>query len=705
MESFKSELYINSLQRNKYDNKLFSQNKAKIIQRNPIFAPILEEPLISNIQELNSSSIPVGNINNSSFESSLNAVNIVDYKTMNKFRPTLNLSCLPPVFEIPKVQSSLKNNLNLLNITNNQNNNTNNSIYNEQNNIKLMIGSKYNLNPIINNQNKNIFNNTTGGNYISYNTNTISLPPINNHTDYNKTKIMKNQNKENNFHNFNTNNAYNIRNYQQKKKLKPIQKIAGYNKNSYNNIHEIKRTIDNSNNTKDTNKIKYFYNFTNKNIIKNEKLKEERILRNKEMSNISLNQNKNYIDKNIVILNNKVSNSPKKININDTIFNGNINDYVSISRNKLKVINIQTLKIYDVFNIQLNNYSSYETYIKNCIKMIRGLLPIKNIIENNDKYNYHVIIESSKDGTLGNVVKSFGSINENIIRFISKKILILIERYNRIFNYRISDVEEQLYNYLDMDYICFHGQNTILLYPGKLKINQKNNHNIINFLKKLYNLQDNIINEKKDDTTQLNIDLMNYGITLINVNIYSLNISVNDLFELISTESIKEYCCLYHYFSKNVKLFSNYFDSLKENSEISDNYIDFLHNLTSFNINNNNYDTTVKHSFLNNIQDNNNNNLTNLTEIIKTGKMYDFANEYYTSNANILSFDLICNNIKKKLLSRSGSLFENNINDIKTLLAINNIDINELCKELRVNLEELKDKLFVDYDTFLRNNH
>ena len=123
MESFKSELYINNIQRNKYDNKLFSQNKAKIIQRNPIFAPILEEPLISNIQELNSSSIPVGNINNSSFESSLNAVNMVDYKTMNKFRPTLNLSCLPPVFEIPKVQSSLKNNLNLLNITNNQNNN------------------------------------------------------------------------------------------------------------------------------------------------------------------------------------------------------------------------------------------------------------------------------------------------------------------------------------------------------------------------------------------------------------------------------------------------------------------------------------------------------------------------------------------------------------------------------------------------------
>jgi len=233
---------------NKYDKYLFQNNK-NIIQRKPIFAPILEEPgdILNNLQELNTSSIPImNNNNNSSFENSINGIHLVDYHTMNKFRPSLNLSCLPPVFEIPKQQIKNKNNLNnMLNITNNQSIH-NNSIYNDNNNIniKLMRGSRLNLKPIINNSNINTFNNTAGGanNNLNSNKNAfISLPPINNHTNYNKVKEIRNENQNNINKNYSykNNDVLNIKNYQQRKKqyLKPIQ--MGKNLPYQNNLDSI----------------------------------------------------------------------------------------------------------------------------------------------------------------------------------------------------------------------------------------------------------------------------------------------------------------------------------------------------------------------------------------------------------------------------------------------------------------------------------
>ena len=584
---------------NKYDKYLY-QNNTKTIQRKPIFAPILEEPgdIHNNFQDLNTSSIPMGgNNNNSSFENSINGIHFVDYHTMNKFRPSLNLSCLPPVFEIPqqKVANNNLNNNNMLNITNNQSMN-NNSIYHDKNNlnIKLMRGSRLNLKPIINNSNINAFNNTAGGkNNVPNNKNAfISLPPINNHTNYNKLKDFKNENQNNynisnNYSNTNNNistnntsntNALNIRNYQQRKKqyLKPIQmgKSLPYKNNlgSSNNIHEVRRTLDvnrdnNNNMNINKNQGKYYYNLNNKNIIKSEKLKEERILRNKEMSNLSINQNKNYVDKNIVILNNKESNitnnykSNSNIN-NNYLNNASINEFVSINKNNTRVIHIPTLKIYDRFDIPAKNYIFYENYIKNWRKMMRGTIEIKNIIENNDINYYHIIIERSKNGSLGNLIRSIGSINEYLLMTISKQIIPLINIYNNIFDYRLCEMNEQLYNYIDMDNIWFNSDYNVILYPGKLNKNKKNiNNNLQQFLIKLYNLSNNndiIIKEKTEENTnmQLNIDLMNYGITLINLNIYILDVSVNDLFELINNVhslNNSDYCCLYHFFYNNIK--------------------------------------------------------------------------------------------------------------------------------------------------------
>ena len=732
---------------NKYD-KYFYQNNTKTIQRKPIFAPILEEPgdILNNLQDLNTSSIPMGaNNNNSSFENSINGIHLGDYHTMNKFRPSLNLSGLPPVFEIPQQKVATNNNLNnnnVLNITNNQSMN-NNSIYYDKNNlnIKLMRGSRLNLKPIMNNSNVNTFNNTAGGNNnITNNKNAfISLPPINSHTNYNKLKDIKNENQNNynisnnynntnnNINNSNNNNALNIRNYQQRKKqyLKPIQmgKSLPYKNNlgSSNNIHEVRRTLDvnrdnNNNLNRNKNQGKYYYNLNNKNIIKSEKLKEERALRNKEMSNISINQNRNYVDKNIVILNNKDSNithnykSNPNVN-NNYLNNANINEFVSINKNNTRVIHIPTLKIYDRFDIPSKNYIFYENYIKNWRKMMRGTIEIKNIIENNDTNYYHIIIERSKNGSLGNIIRSIGSINEYLIMVISKQIIPLIKIYNNIFDYRLCEMNEQLYNYIDMDNIWFNAEYNVILYPGKLSKNKKAvNNNLQQFLIKLYNLSNNndiIIKEKNEENTnlQLNMDLMNYGITLININIYILDLTVNDLFELINNiDSINnnDYCCLFHFFYNNIKLFSNHYDSLKQSNEYKENYFDFLHHLTSFKFKEKNYETIINHSFVNNTT--NINIYSNINELIKVGKMYDFSNEYYTSNSNIISFDLISNKIRKNL-ENFGFFYEYyNISDTKTLFNMNNIEIEELCKELKVNYEELHEKLLIKYQNFLEHN-
>ena len=142
---------------------------------------------------------------------------------------------------------------------------------------------------------------------------------------------------------------------------------------TYNNIHEVRRTIDAGSgrdrdiNNKIGNQSKYYYNLNNKNIIKNEKLKEERALRNKEMSNISINQNKNYVDKNIIILNNKELNNKYKKNsfINNNLYNLNTDEYFPINKSKTRVIHIPTLKIYNKFDIPMKNFIFYENYIKN----------------------------------------------------------------------------------------------------------------------------------------------------------------------------------------------------------------------------------------------------------------------------------------------------------------------------------------------------
>ena len=722
----------------KYSKYLYNNKKSKAINRKPIFAPILEEPsnIVQNLQDLNTSSIPItnNNNNNSSFENSINGTYIVDYHTMNKFRPSLNLSCLPPVFEIPRkkfVDNNNSNNNNMLLVNNKSLYNDKNRNNNNENKL-MMRNSRLNLRPIVNNNlnsnsnsnNINIFNNTAGGvnnniNSTNNKSNFVSLPPINSHTNYNNI-YNNNLNKINNNHinyssnkinpNKNSNNStYNIRNYNQRKKqyLKPIQFKNSPNPSSYNaygiNNNETKRTIDGDKQQSGSygkNQAKYYYNLNNRNIIRNEKLKEERALRHKEMSNISINQNKNYVDKNIVINfnNTKINNTSTNIinmNLSSSI---NINEYIEINRDKNRVLHIPTLRIYDRFDIPIKNWNSYENYVKNWSKMMRGVLEIKGCIENNEQNCYSIIIERSKNCSLGNLLRSIGSINEYIIISIVKQIIPLIQKYNGIFDYRNKDINEQIFNFIDIDNIWFNENYNVVLYPGKFKYYNKN-EKLENFLLKIFG-------EKKD--SQINIDLMNLGITLININIFLLDISVEDLFQLIKKgdEDINDICCLFHYFYKKINIFSNFYESLKTNDlELAQNYFDFLHILTSFKKNENEniniFESLLNHPFIVNSSIVNEN--TNINELIKVSKKYDFSNEYYTSNANILSFDLITRNISKKLNNYKNFFSQHNIHDTKTLFNLYNIEIEELCRELRVNEEELHDKLLVLYENLLEN--
>ena len=241
-----------------------------------------------------------------------------------------------------------------------------------------------------------------------------------------------------------------------------------------------------------------------------------------------------------------------------------------------------------------------------------------------------------------------------------------------------------------------------MLYPGKLKFNNKK-ENLENFLKKIFENKNNDINN------QINIDLMNFGITLININIFLLDITVEDLFKLIKKgeEEIGDICCLFHYFYKKINLFSNFFESFKSNiynSDFKENYIDFLHNLTLFKRNpeeKNIIENISNHPLIINSSVVNEN--ANINELIKLSKIYDFSNEYYTSNANIISFDLITKNIRNKLSNFESFYSQHNIYDTKTLYNIYNIEIEELCKELRVNVEELHDKLLIFYENMLEN--
>ncbi len=100
-------------------------------------------------------------------------------------------------------------------------------------------------------------------------------------------------------------------------------------------------------------------------------------------------------------------------------------------------------------------------------------------------------------------------------------------------------------------------------------------------------------------------------------------------------------CCLFHCISNNNELFTDLF----KNIQFTNDYFEFLHQLTLFNRDSLSFDTIINHTWLITNLNNNINPKNNLDELIRLGKLYDFENEYYTSISNVENFDLLCSYI------------------------------------------------------------
>jgi hypothetical protein len=212
---------------------------------------------------------------------------------------------------------------------------------------------------------------------------------------------------------------------------------------------------------------------------------------------------------------------------------------------------------------------------------------------------------------------------------------------------------------------------------------------------------------------QLNIDVMNLGINLININIFSLGLTVNDLFEFteekINETNYQNYCCLFHYFYNNIKIISNLYKSLKELDELNEDYINFLHIITSFSNNdkNNVIEQIKENDFLKENKDEYNsllqNSTYNLEELIKTGKIYNLSFEYYGRNSEAENFDIICQKIQTKINVCKNYFEFNHINNINSFISFNNIEFDELSQELFITVDELNQKLIPKYEEFFKN--
>ena len=714
-------------------NKINLKNN-KLVSGNKIFSPILEESRDSiknfkNNENLNISSIPnSSNMNIYTNNSSFDKINLYGIgssgqdKTINKFHPILNLSSLPTVFEKPLNSKNKK-------IENNEDTNIN---------TKIMRGSRLNLKPIINND-KYKFNNINNNNnnynensQINSNYNLNILPPINNHTYYknknyskekekgrdldrmNQFKLARNKPQNRtllSINNYKFNNEFGVEDKEGSNYNSNINEELMPFINKYN--HKYKNTLDKNYNTgmnitsfkspesfsKTINKNHYF--------IKNQKSDDNLITYEieKKLYNDEIDSS-NYLLKN--------SESKKKFGVKNHNLISNKNEFISINKLKTKVIHIPSLKVYSRYDIKMEDYIKYEKYLKNWEK-IQKKVNISYIFQNERMNCYHIIVERTKNGHIGNCLKIFGGLNSNILKKIINQIISIIIDYNKVFTDRYNNNEEMIYNYIDIDNLFINQQYDIVLYPSKLKkININNNQKIKDFMIKIFNLsnKDNNMDNTNYNNIQLNIDLMNLGINLININIFSLGLIVNDLLEFtekkIDEINYQNYCCFFHYFCNNIEIISNLYKSLKEVGELNEDYIKFLHIITSFSNNgkNNVIEQIKEFDFINENKDENNSLLQNFTfnleELIKTGKIYNLSYEYYGRNSEVENFDIICQKIQKKINVCKNYFEFYHINNINTFISFNNIEFDELSHDLFITVDEINQKLIPNYEEFFK---
>ncbi len=560
----------------------------------------------------------------------------------------LNTSSLPPVFQIP--QQKIKNN----------------------ENINITILPRTNLKPIKNYKSNNLIpvnnmNNSTYDNPIFKIRGRPLLKPINMYESRKKiTKI-------NNINEVPYEKNENLRN-------KSLEKFAKTSQYYYQMIQNMQNQMG-----------------------KTQISKLEKSLRDIKMNNISINQNKNMIGKNIVILKNKQSiNNINSYKSNNDIYANktsylshkknylnSIQEFIPINKNKTLMLHVPNLKLYYCFIISYNDFEKVEEYIISWKKIEHISVEILCIFDNEEEQNYRIMVEKNKNGNLGNLLESMGNISEYILKNMTKQLITIIQIYNK----KIKIRNKPYYNIFDIYNICFDYRYNIKIFPGELDIKSQDDNVLNEFFDKLnFN--------KEDPNFQLIIDFFNLGMTLLNCNLKILNCTVKDCIIMNNNNSHnhnENCCCLFHCITKN----NNIFENLFQNIQFLNNYFDFLHCLTLFNKDNFNIDNIINHSWLTTNTNNNINPKNNLDELIKLGKLYDFENEYYTSNSNIENFDLLCSLISNKLSSCEEYF---NYFSIKSAnMIFSTVDSENLSKELKVYEDDIENKLYNIYNKYFIN--
>ena len=557
----------------------------------------------------------------------------------------LNTSSLPPVFQIPQKMP-------------------------RNDNINLSIHLKVNLKPIKNNKSNNIIpvtymNNSSYDNPVFKIRGKPLLKPIN--MNETRKKISRN-------HNISDVNF----NYSEINKNKSPEKFSKTSQYYFQMMQNMQNQMG-----------------------KTQISKLEKNLRDLKMNSISINQNKNMIDKNIVILKNKLTNDNLNIDknykssvyANKTTYLANkknylnsIKEFIPINKNKNLMLHLPTLKLYYCFNISYKNFEKVEEYIIQWKKIDHISIEIMCIFDNETDEYYQIMVEKNKNGNLNNLIKSMGNINEYILKNMTKQLIPIIQIYNK----KIKIRNLPYYNIIDVNNIYFDHRYNIKIFPGCLYLNNEDDSIIYDLFEK--------INLKKDDSNyQLIIDLYNLGITLLNCNLKILNCSIKDCLIMNNNNSLQHNencCCLFHCISNHNDIFSDLFKNL----QFSDNYFDFIHQITLFNKDNFNLDLIINHSWLITNTNNNINPKNNIDELIKLGKLYDFENEYYTSNSNIENYDLLCSTISKKLNDCEEYFNYFSIKNANMIFAT--VDTENLSKELKVYEDDIENKLYNIYETY-----
>ena len=187
-----------------------------------------------------------------------------------------------------------------------------------------------------------------------------------------------------------------------------------------------------------------------------------------------------------------------------------------------------------------------------------------------------------------------------------------------------------------------------------------------------------------------------YGVTMLNAILAILGRKVESFIDKrLTQDNIAGECCLMHYIVKHNEILSSIINEKNYTKE----FINFLHEITKFD-----FDSEIEMSELQNHQwlmSTAFTNKTSLGELITLSKEYNFLNEFYPSNNNIINFDLLCEKITTQLPLCDDYFKYYNIDDTDF---ISQIDVIELSKEFRVNNENFTKRLNTIYNNYFQNN-